>query len=278
MRSTRKSKRLQHQRPGGGPAAGTAPHAESRRHSARRKNTAPPPAAGHRPPVPAHGPGRPGSGPGFVHRTGSVRAAGKRQDARRWPPPFVRCPSTAHPAPGSAPASCGNPQMHLATTPGIRHVGPTALPAHGDRRAEGIGRAHEQPDRCRGKGTDAPVIGVAEAIPEHRFPGHAVLGAPEIAAADFVDHRVAAPAMHQLLHILRPDLGRQVRNDVGPVFDGDPIFPKYKVEYYGQPLFAVAATSTELARKAVLKAKIIYKKLKPIVTIKEALKKKNIKF
>ena len=68
------------------------------------------------------------------------------------------------------------------------------------------------------------------------------------------------------------------RNDVGPVFDGDPIFPKYKVEYYGQPLFAVAATSTELARKAVLKAKIIYKRLKPIVTIKEALKKKKIRF
>ena len=45
------------------------------------------------------------------------------------------------------------------------------------------------------------------------------------------------------------------RNDVGPVFDGDPIFPKTKVEYFGQPLFAVAATSTELARKAVLKAK-----------------------
>ena len=42
------------------------------------------------------------------------------------------------------------------------------------------------------------------------------------------------------------------RNDVGPVFDGDPIFPKNKVEYYGQPLFAVAATSMELARKAVL--------------------------
>ena len=65
------------------------------------------------------------------------------------------------------------------------------------------------------------------------------------------------------------------RNDVGPVFDGDPIFPQNKVEYYGQPLFAVAATSTELARKAVLKAKIIFKVLKPIVTIKESLKKKK---
>ena len=60
-----------------------------------------------------------------------------------------------------------------------------------------------------------------------------------------------------------------------PVFDGDPIFPPNKVEYYGQPLFAVAAISTELARKAVLKAKVIYKVLKPIVTIKEALKKKK---
>ena len=63
------------------------------------------------------------------------------------------------------------------------------------------------------------------------------------------------------------------RNDVGAVYDGDPIFPK-KAEYFGQPLFAVAATSTELARKAVLKAKIAYKTLKPVIDIKEALRKK----
>ena len=63
------------------------------------------------------------------------------------------------------------------------------------------------------------------------------------------------------------------RNDVGPVYDGDPIFAK-KAEYFGQPLFAVAATSTELARKAVLKAKISYKSLKVTNTIQEALKKK----
>ena len=68
------------------------------------------------------------------------------------------------------------------------------------------------------------------------------------------------------------------RNDVGPVFDGDPIFPKTKVEYYGQPLFAVAATSVELARKAVLKAKVFYKELKPIITISEALNKNNLLF
>ena len=55
------------------------------------------------------------------------------------------------------------------------------------------------------------------------------------------------------------------RNDVGPVYDGDPIFAK-RIQYYGQPLFAVAAKTTELARKAVLKAKISYKTLKPIIT------------
>ena len=68
------------------------------------------------------------------------------------------------------------------------------------------------------------------------------------------------------------------RNDVGPVFDGDPIFPKKKVEFYGQPLFAVAATTTELARKAVLKAKVTYKDLKPVITIKDALNKKQFLF
>ncbi len=68
------------------------------------------------------------------------------------------------------------------------------------------------------------------------------------------------------------------RNDVGPVFDGDPIFPKTKVEYFGQPIFAVAATTTEFARKAVLKAKITYTELKPIITIEEALKKNNLLF
>ena len=63
------------------------------------------------------------------------------------------------------------------------------------------------------------------------------------------------------------------RNDVGAVHDGDPIFPK-KAEYFGQPLFAVAAISTELARKAVLKAKITYKTLKPVIDAKDALRKK----
>ena len=61
---------------------------------------------------------------------------------------------------------------------------------------------------------------------------------------------------------------------MGPVYDGDPIFTK-NPKYFGAPLFAVSATTTELARKAVLKAKISYKTLKPIISIQDALKKKS---
>ena len=64
-------------------------------------------------------------------------------------------------------------------------------------------------------------------------------------------------------------------NDVGPVFKGDPIFAKKNIEYFGQPIFSVAATTCELARKAVRKAKINYLKEKPILEIKDAIKKKS---
>ena len=68
------------------------------------------------------------------------------------------------------------------------------------------------------------------------------------------------------------------RNDVGPVFDGDPIFPPNKVEYYGQPLFAVAASTTELARKAVLKARVIFKVFKTYNNDKRCVKEKKFYF
>src|SRR5271166_1127685 len=60
-------------------------------------------------------------------------------------------------------------------------------------------------------------------------------------------------------------------NDVGPVFPGDPIFADGVVEYHGQSIFAVAATSMALAREAAAEAIIEYEVLKPILTIDEAL-------
>ena len=64
-------------------------------------------------------------------------------------------------------------------------------------------------------------------------------------------------------------------NDVGPVFKGDPIFTENNIEYYGQPIFAVAAKTNELARKAIKKAKIEYIERKPILNINDAIKKKS---
>ena len=63
--------------------------------------------------------------------------------------------------------------------------------------------------------------------------------------------------------------------DIGPVFPGDPVLAIGKVEFVGQPIFAVAATSYDLARRAVKLAKIEYETLEAVLTVKDALAKKN---
>src|SRR5918995_4943979 len=60
-------------------------------------------------------------------------------------------------------------------------------------------------------------------------------------------------------------------NDVGPVFPGDPLFAEGVVEYAGQALFAVAATTVEQARRAARLAVVEYRELEAVLTIEEAL-------
>jgi xanthine dehydrogenase large subunit len=64
-------------------------------------------------------------------------------------------------------------------------------------------------------------------------------------------------------------------HDIGPVFPGDPILTNGVIEFHGQPIFAVAATSHELAKKAVELAKITYQQSSPVLSIKDALAKQN---
>ncbi|MFC3678546.1 xanthine dehydrogenase molybdopterin binding subunit [Bacterioplanoides pacificum] len=59
--------------------------------------------------------------------------------------------------------------------------------------------------------------------------------------------------------------------DIGPVFAGDPVLVQELCEYVGQPIFAVAATSIEIARAAVKKAKIDYEVLEPVLDVEKAL-------
>ena len=60
--------------------------------------------------------------------------------------------------------------------------------------------------------------------------------------------------------------------DIGPVFSGDPVLVEELCEYIGQPIFAVAADTMEIAKAAVAKAKIEYDVLEPTLTVEKALK------
>ena len=60
-------------------------------------------------------------------------------------------------------------------------------------------------------------------------------------------------------------------NNFGAVAHDDPILADGEVQYFGQPVFLVAAQSHELARKAARLATIDYQDLPAILTIEEAL-------
>ena len=59
--------------------------------------------------------------------------------------------------------------------------------------------------------------------------------------------------------------------DVAPVFDGDPLLAGDEVEFVGQAIFAVAATSMEVAQRAAALAVIEYEPLPAILSIEEAI-------
>ena len=60
-------------------------------------------------------------------------------------------------------------------------------------------------------------------------------------------------------------------NSYGPILDDDPILAFDEVQCVGQPIFAVAATSAEAARRAVKLAKVDYEELPAILDIRSAL-------
>ncbi|SIS70360.1 xanthine dehydrogenase molybdopterin binding subunit [Neptunomonas antarctica] len=60
--------------------------------------------------------------------------------------------------------------------------------------------------------------------------------------------------------------------DIGAVLPGDPLLADGKVEFYGQPILAVAASDHETARKAAMAAIIEYEALDAVLSVEEALK------
>lgn len=64
-------------------------------------------------------------------------------------------------------------------------------------------------------------------------------------------------------------------NDVAPVIAGDPVFAESEVEYAGQSIFAVAATTLDAARKAAHLAKIEYEPLPVISDVASAMRQES---
>ena len=58
--------------------------------------------------------------------------------------------------------------------------------------------------------------------------------------------------------------------DIGPVFPGDALLSAGLVEFYGQPLFAVAATSHQAAVRAVTLADYVLQESAPVLDVTEA--------
>jgi xanthine dehydrogenase large subunit len=63
-------------------------------------------------------------------------------------------------------------------------------------------------------------------------------------------------------------------NEVGPIYKGEPFLAERVVEYIGQPVAAIAASSAKVAREAAKLARIVYEDLPAVLTIEEALAQK----
>ncbi|HSP24186.1 MAG TPA: xanthine dehydrogenase molybdopterin binding subunit, partial [Saliniramus sp.] len=61
------------------------------------------------------------------------------------------------------------------------------------------------------------------------------------------------------------------KNDVSPVMGDDPMFAEERVEFHGQALFAVVATTRDAARRAAVMARIEIEEERPSVSVEDAL-------
>ncbi|WP_432698112.1 xanthine dehydrogenase molybdopterin binding subunit [Marinobacterium sp. YM272] len=63
--------------------------------------------------------------------------------------------------------------------------------------------------------------------------------------------------------------------DIGAVAPGDPLLADGVVEYFGQPVLAVAANDLETARKAAMAAIVEYEELEPVLSVEQALEQER---
>ncbi|WP_321964280.1 xanthine dehydrogenase molybdopterin binding subunit [Paraburkholderia sp. J7] len=129
---------------------------------------------------------------------------------------------------------------------------------------------------------DAHVSGEArytDDIPELHGTVHAALGLARHAHARIValDLERVRSSPGVLAVLTAADIPGE--NDCGPVVHDDPVLASDVVQYLGQPVFAVIATSHELARRAATLAAsddvVRYEPLEPVLSIEEARKRQH---
>ncbi|SDP90488.1 xanthine dehydrogenase, molybdenum binding subunit apoprotein [Phyllobacterium sp. YR620] len=118
------------------------------------------------------------------------------------------------------------------------------------------------------------VAGTAEYIDDMPEPAgtlHAYLGLSQRAHAEIVSIDLdAVAACEGVVGVLTAD-DIPGHNDVSPAGKhDDPVFAVGKVEFHGQPIFAVIAETRQMARQAATKAKIEYRDLDHVTDVLEA--------
>ncbi|MFT7685672.1 MAG: xanthine dehydrogenase large subunit [Candidatus Azotimanducaceae bacterium] len=122
------------------------------------------------------------------------------------------------------------------------------------------------------------VSGEAVYVDDHAVPVgtlHAAIGKSTIAHGKILSINLEAvrSAKGVLYVITAADVPGHI--DIGPVFPGDSVLIESHVEFYGQAIFAVAATTFDLAQQAVKLAKIQYEEYAPVLGVQDALKQRN---
>ncbi len=143
----------------------------------------------------------------------------------------------------------------------------------GDRtRVRGVGAA-EPHESARLHVTGEALYTDDVALPDGSL--HAAIGTAECAHARIrrMDLEAVRSAHGVVAVLAAADIPGE--NNHGPVVHDDPIFAVDLVEYAGQSLFAVIATSVRAARKAVKLARIEYEELEPIRDAKSALERQS---
>ncbi|MEM1260934.1 MAG: xanthine dehydrogenase molybdopterin binding subunit [Pseudomonadota bacterium] len=110
-------------------------------------------------------------------------------------------------------------------------------------------------------------------IPEPRGTAYAAIGVSSEAHARVVAIDLNAVMAHDGVYGVITAADIPGENNYGTVVKDDPILADDVVEYVGQPLFAVAARTVAIARRAARLAKVEYKPLPAILSIQDAVER-----